>query len=87
MSHGMNGSFRAQQGQVMHHADQPFCALPLLLRDASLPLCVFGKSTLPLGGLGNMVGSRESLDNPKGEEGPVPHTMLADAFGCFEWQL
>lgn len=34
-----------------------------------------------------MMGSRESLDNPKGEEGPVPNTMLADAFGCFEWQL
>lgn len=68
----------------MHHADQPFCALPLPLRDASLPLCLFGKSTLSLGGLGSMKGSREGLDNPKEEEGLVSHTMLANVCGCFE---
>lgn len=34
-----------------------------------------------------MMSSREGLDNPKGEEGPFPHTMLANACGCFEWQL
>lgn len=37
------------RAQVMLQADQLFCALPLPLREASPPLCLFGKSTLPLG--------------------------------------
>lgn len=37
------------RAQVMLQADQLFCALLLPLREASPPLCLFGKSILPLG--------------------------------------
>lgn len=60
----------------MHPPDQPFCALPLPLKDTSLPLCLFEKSTLPLGGLRGMMGFGVNLDNPKGEKEPVPQTVV-----------
>lgn len=83
MSHWMNGSFRAQQGQVIHHADQPFCALLLPLKYTLLPFCLFGKSTLPLGELGGMMNSSVNSDNPKREAESVPQTMLAKCLWMF----
>lgn len=72
----------------MRPADQLFYALPLPLRGASLPFCLFGKSTLSRGGLGAELSSSVGLAAlGRGGGGSTSDNPSERPMGCFKWRL